>query len=76
MDTTATKLFVTKSKFNGEELVRFDLKQLTSLIEIVGKEGELIIPKNSTLNEMIAEVKGDVVVVCPLPKQDKVKATD
>ena len=76
MDTTATKLFVTHSKFEGEELVRFDLAQLCSLIEIVGKKGELIIPKNSTLNEMIAEVNEDVVVVCPLPKKEEVKATD
>jgi len=76
MDTTATKLFVTNSKFEGKELVRFSLAQLGSLIDIVGTNGELIIPENSTLNEMIAEVKDDVIVVCPLPKKDKVKATD
>ena len=76
MDTTATKLFVIKAKYTGEELVRFDLKQLGSLIEIVGIEGELLIPKDCEMNEMIAEVKDDIVVVCPLPKQDKVKATD
>ena len=73
MDTTATKLFITKAEFEGEELVRFDLAQLGSLIEIVGTKGELIIPKNSTLNEMIAEVNDDLIVVCPLPKKDKVE---
>ena len=73
MDTTATKLFITQAKFEGEELVRFDLKQLGNLIEIVGTEGTLIIPKKSTMKEMIAEVKDDVVVVCPLPQEDKVK---
>ena len=73
MDTTATKLFITKAKFSGEELVRFNLAQLGNLIEIVGTKGELIIPKNSTLNEMIAEVNDDLIVVCPLPKKDKIK---
>jgi len=73
MDTTATKLFITKAKFGGEELVRFDLGQMANLIEIVGTKGELIIPKDSLLKEMIAEVKDDVVVICPLPRQDKVK---
>ena len=71
MDTTATKLFITNSAFEGEELVRFDLAQLGNLIEIVGKTGELIIPKNSTLKEMIAEVGEDIVVICPLPKTEK-----
>ena len=73
MDTTATKLFVTKSKFEGEELVRFDLAQLSNLIEIAGNKGELVISKKSPLKEMIAEVNEDVIVVCPLPKKDKVK---
>jgi len=76
MDTTATKLFVTHAKFDGEELVRFDLAQLGNLIEIVGTKGELIIPKDSTLNEMIAEVNEDIIVVCPLPKKDKIKEKD
>ena len=72
MDTTATKLFVTKAKFEGEELVRFDLAQLGNLIELAGTKGELVLAKNSKLNEMIAEVGEDIVVVCPLPKKDKV----
>jgi len=76
MDSTATKLFVTNSEFEGEELVRFDLKQLGNLIEIVGTSGELIIPKDSALNEMIAKVNEDIVVVCPLPKEDKVKKSE
>ena len=76
MDTTATKLFVTKAEFEGEELVRFDLAQLGNLIEIAGTKGELIIPKNSDLNEMIAEIGDDIVVVCPLPKKDKTKVKE
>ena len=75
MDTTATKLFVTQAEFEGEELVRFDLAQLSNLIDIVGTKGELVIP-NSELKEMIAEVNDDIVVVCPLPKKDKVKEKD
>lgn len=71
LDSSATKLFVTNSKFNGEEYVRFNLKQLNELLDIAGKEGELIIPKDTENNEMIAKVGDDIAVVCPLPKQDK-----
>lgn len=72
MDTTATKLFITNANFDGEEIVRFDIGQLASLIELVGTKGELIIPKSS-INEMIAKVNEDIIIVCPLPKQDKIK---
>ena len=73
MDKTATKLLVTKSEFNGEEYVRYSLAQLNELIDSVGKEGELIIPANSEMREMIAKIGNDIVVVCPLPKSDKKK---
>lgn len=76
MDSTATKLFITNGKFEGKELVRFDLAQLGKLIEIVGTSGELLIPKDSTMKEMIAEVNDDIVVVCPLPKKDKEKDSE
>ena len=71
LDTTATKLFVTNAEFKGEEYVRFNLKQLDELLQIVGKEGELIIPKKSEMREMIAKVGNDIAVVCPLAQQDK-----
>lgn len=70
MDKTATKLLVTKAEFEGEEYVRFNLAQLSELIDSVGKEGELIIPANSEMREMIAKIGSDVVVICPLPKKD------
>ena len=70
MDSSATKMLITDSKFKGEEIVRFDLNQLSKLIEIVGKEGKLIIPK-SDMKEMIALVKNDIIVICPLPTEDK-----
>ena len=70
LDTTATKLLITKATYDGEELVKFNLKQLSDLLEVVGKDGELIIPKNSEMNEMIAKVGNDLVVVCPLPNRD------
>jgi len=73
MDTTATKVLTTNSKYDGEELVRFNLKQLAELLEVCGKNGELIIPKNSKLNEMIAEIGNDIIVVCPLPHKDDTK---
>lgn len=70
MDKTATKLLITKAEFEGEEFVRFNLEQLSDLIDCVGKKGELIIP-NSKMREMIAQVGNDLVVVCPLPQKDK-----
>jgi hypothetical protein len=72
LDKSATKLLVTKAQFEGEELVRFNLSQLNELIEVAGKEGELIISK-SEMRELIAKVGNDLIVVCPLPQKDKVK---
>jgi len=73
LDTTATKLLVTNAEFDGEEFVRFNLKQLNDLLETIGKDGELIIPKNSEMKEMIAQVGNNIAVVCPLPKKDTSK---
>jgi hypothetical protein len=74
LDTTATKLLITNSDFKEEEFTKFSLKQLGDLLEIAGKEGgELIIPKNSDMREMIARVNGNIIVVCPLPKSDTKK---
>ena len=71
LDTTATKLLVTKSDFEGDEFVRFNLTQLNDLIECVGNKGELIIPANTEMREMIAKVGNDIIIVCPLPQKDK-----
>ena len=76
LDSTATKLLITHSEFDGEEIVRFNLKQLASLLEVVGKEGELIIPKNSDMNELVARVGNDIAIVCPLPKKDTSEEED
>ena len=73
LDTTSTKLLVTQAEFIGEEFVRFNMKQLTELIDVVGKEGELIIPAKSNMREMLARVGSDIIVVCPLPQSDKPK---
>ena len=75
MDTTATKVIFTKSNFEGEEIVRFSMRQLSSLIDSVGSSGELIIPK-SKLNEMVWIDGGNVAIVCPLPKSDKAKTDE
>jgi len=73
LDSTATKLLVTNAEFGGEIYTRFNLKQLAELLDTIGKDGELLIPKNSDLREMIAKVGSDVVVVSPLPKTDSTK---
>jgi len=73
LDSTATKLLVTNAEFEGEIYTRFNLKQLAELLDTIGKDGELLIPKNSDLREMIAKVGNDIVVVSPLPKADKKK---
>jgi hypothetical protein len=71
LDTTNNKLLVTKAEYTGKEYVRFNLEQLNELIECVGKKGELIIPADSDMREMIAKVGNDIVVVCPLPQKDR-----
>ena len=73
LDPTATKLLITEAEFSGEEFVRFNLKQLNELIAVGGNDGELIIPKVSKMREMIAQVKGNVVVICPLPPKEAKK---
>ena len=74
LDSTNTKLFVSNSDFEGEIFTRFNIKQLSELLDTIGKtEGELLIPLKSDLREMIAKVGNDVIVVSPLPKADKKK---
>ena len=73
LDNTATKLLITNADFKGEEYVSFNLKQLSDLIDVVGKEGKLIIPANSEMREMICKINNDICIVCPLPKTDKSK---
>ena len=45
------------------------MKQLATLLEISGQDGEMIISKSKE-NELIAETKNDVIVVCPIAKGD------
>lgn len=73
LDSTATKLLITRAEYDGEELVRFNLKQLNDLLDTIGNDGELIIPQKSEMNEMIAQVGSNIAVVCPLPKKDNSK---
>jgi len=73
LDSTATKLLITNAEFNGEEFVRFNLKQLNDLLDVVGIDGELIIPEKSEMKEMVCSVGNNIAVVCPLPKSDKKK---
>lgn len=73
LDPTATKMLVTEAEFSGEEFVRFNLKQLSELLAVTGNDGELVIPKVTKMKEMIAQVKGNVVVICPLPPKEAKK---
>lgn len=71
LDTTQSKLLITNSEFNGEEYSKYNIKQLSELLDTIGtKEGELLIPKDSAMGEMICRVNKDIVVVCGLPKSD------
>jgi len=71
LDTTNTKLLVTNAEFSGETFVEFNMKQLSELLDVVGKEGTLVIPAKSDMREMIAKVGNSLVVICPLPQQEK-----
>ena len=68
-DDTLTKVLATHSRFNGKEIVRYNIKQIASVIELLGSEGELIITETKD-KEMIIQIADTVVVVCPLPKSD------
>ena len=69
-DETLTKLIVTHSRYAGKEYVRFNMKQLGEVIKLLGEEGELIISAENN-NEMFVQIKDTVIVVCPLPKDDR-----
>lgn len=71
-DKTLTKLLVTQARFSGKEFVRYNIKQLKGALELVGDDGELIISSENN-NELFIQVKDTVVVVSPLPKEDKPK---
>ena len=72
LDTTQSKLLFTNSEFTGEEYCKYNIRQLAELLDTIGtKEGELIIPKDSSLGEMICKVDRNLIVVCGLPKSDK-----
>ena len=68
-DDTLTKVLATHSRFNGKEIVRYNIKQIASVIELLGSEGDLIITETKD-KEMIIQIADTVVVVCPLPKSD------
>ena len=69
-DQGMTKVMTTQSRYAGKELVRFNMAQVSQLVEMLGKKGELIITDNEN-KEMIVQVDSTSVVVCPLPKKDK-----
>lgn len=69
-DSTMTKLLTTHARFGGKEFTRFNMKQLAEVVELLGKEGELIIA-DSKNREMVVQIGSTCVLVCPLPKSDK-----
>lgn len=71
LDTTKSKLLVTDSEFTGEEYTKYSVKQLAELLDTIGKvDGEVIIPKDSSMGEMLVKTNRDILVICSLPKQD------
>jgi len=69
-DETMTKLLTTHSRYSGSEYVRFNIKQIASVVDLLGSEGELIMTENKN-REMVVQIGDTTVVVCPLPKSDK-----
>ncbi len=51
------------------------MKQLATLLEISGQDGEMIISK-SKKNELIAGTKDGGIVVCPIGKGDTEQADE
>jgi len=73
-DKTMTKLLVTQARFDGKEFCRYNVKQLKEALEVIDSKagGELIISKENN-KELFIQVKDTIVVVSPLPTQDKVE---
>ena len=69
-DSTLTKLLVTSARFNGNEYVRYNVKQLKEALDLVGSEGELIISKDNN-KELFIQVKDTLAIISPLPEADK-----
>ncbi len=69
-DSTMTKVLTTHCRFGGKEYSRFNMKQLAEVVELLGKEGELIITEGK-YREMVVQVGDTCILVCPLPKSDK-----
>jgi|SRR3990167_2382672 len=69
-DKTLTKLLVTNARFAGEEHSRYNIKHVAEVVKELGSEGELIVGKNDK-HELFIQIGTNVVVICPLPKQDK-----
>ena len=68
-DETLTKIIVTNSEYKDKEVVRYNLKQIAEVTDLLGKEGELII-RESEDNEMIIQMNNTHIIVCPLGKSD------
>jgi len=73
LDSSSTKLLVTEAEFGDEIYTRFNLKQLAEVLEVFGSDGEMVIPKNSSMKELIAIKDNNLLIVCPLPKKDTSK---
>lgn len=71
-DDTLTKVLTSHSMFGGKEIVRYNIKQIKSIIDLLGDDGELIITESKN-REMIIQIKDTTIIVCPLPKDDKGK---
>jgi|SRR3990167_6277994 len=78
---TLTQVLVTHSRFGDKEYVRFNLKQIAEVIQLLGVKGELIITERkvrkdakgveiSELPNMMIQIDDTTVIVCPLPEQD------
>lgn len=69
-DSTMTKLFVTQARYSGKEVVRYNVKQIKEVLDLLGSEGELIVGEDDN-HKLFVQIKDSVVVVSPLPKSDK-----
>ena len=69
-DKTLTKLIVTHSQYAGKEYVKYNMKHLKEIMDLLGDKGELIISEDNH-KEMFIQMNDTVIVVCPLPKSDE-----
>jgi hypothetical protein len=71
-DNTQVKLLVTQAHFSGKEFVRYDLKQVKEVLNLIDSEGRVLIGEENN-RELFIQVGDSIIVIAPLSNEDEEK---